>query len=75
MKVIEFKKSSPDEDMLSKLEDLLDMCKSGEVTGVAVASINRDGSIGTLYAGLENVFKAIGAIEYLKTRIMDERIE
>jgi hypothetical protein len=65
----------PDQDLIGKLERLLEEAKAGKFVTVAVATQYADGSIGTMYAGGEgrgrNLWTMIGAVSWLSKRLHD----
>lgn len=62
--------SSP--DAVEKVRELLERCESGEVIGVAMVGIMRDGMVTTGFSDDHGAsWKMLGGIEYLKKRILD----
>jgi hypothetical protein len=69
--------SSVDESVVARIEEMLEMAKQGEILGFAAITINTNNEIAECYCGSvsTNVYKTIGALEALKYRIIQERIE
>lgn len=66
------------EEVTEKIKELSDMVDNAGLTGFAVIGICDDKELGkgisTVFCGsiFDNVFLALGGIEYLKQRIMEE---
>jgi hypothetical protein len=66
-----------DQELVKFLEDRLADAKAGRILGVAFVAIHVDGAVGSGWTtGLnENVFAAVGAMEHIKQKFMEDRIE
>lgn len=74
LKIIQFKKKepAPREDVISALETILEKAKSGDLDAVYLAALHVDGDVSTIFSSTDDYFKAIGAVEWLKKRILEE---
>lgn len=72
LKIIPFKKEvTPRADVIAALEDLLNKAKAGNLKAIYAAVLMTNGEVGTAYSSTENAFTAVGAIEWLKKRVME----
>ena len=60
---------------VERLEDLLARAKSGEIEGMACATVNSDGSIAGVYAIPSNIFTLIGSLRSVERDILDNEVE
>lgn len=67
----------PDKDMVEMAEEFLAHVKSGRVIMLAVAAVERDGSTFSGYSKAtgKNLASLIGAVEYVKMRIVRKHDE
>lgn len=69
---------SPDEELLKSIENLLRLAKEGEIRSLAFCVILENNDIVTsrhLTDRLRDIFSTIGALDYLKARILEECID
>jgi hypothetical protein len=72
IKIVKFEpKVAVQDDVVRALEDLLKRAQAGEVQSVYAVCVLDNGDIATCYSNHGEYFKALGAIEYLKTRVID----
>ncbi|SEQ63874.1 hypothetical protein SAMN05216548_106102 [Faunimonas pinastri] len=62
--------SEIDQRLVSELERLLEAAKSGEITGLVAATLNKDKVASYAYAGLVGSYGMIGALECAKGRLL-----
>ena len=62
-------------DVLSLLEDLLERAKAGEITGIAVAATNADGSTTQMWSSMDNTGSIIASIERVKFRLLQQGLD
>lgn len=60
----------PDANVVERLEEVLALARSGEVSMVAIATVERDGGSGWSFSELSNASTMLGAIERMKARII-----
>lgn len=59
-------------DVVSVARKLLDMCESGEVVGLAIATSHHDGCDGSVYEiGAGNIAVLVLGLERVKARLLD----
>lgn len=58
------------ENIIPRLEDLLERAKAGELSAFAAAVVYRDGCTGDAYSFLPHTAIMLGAIEKLKFKII-----
>lgn len=58
-----------DKDALEKVENLLERIKRGEITCIAYCATLKDGGIATGFSRLSDVWRTLGALDYLMHRI------
>jgi len=63
---------SPNESVVKCLEEILEQARSGEVSGIAVALQHGDGSTSTRLHGYLAHHATMGAVEYLKHRLLSD---
>lgn len=61
----------PAEDVVDTLRRLLAEAEAGSIQAIAIATEVTDRSIGTVFAGNVDVWRMVGALEYLKLRLME----
>lgn len=73
VKLLKFDAKEAYPDVVNLLEKLLEEAKSGELIGLATVAILSNQRIGSAYtSGAEShIFATIGALDYLKDRLMD----
>lgn len=73
LKIIQFKKpdSAPREDVIKAIEGMLEKAKSGEISAVYIAALCEDKSVASCFSSTDDYFKAVGAIEWLKKRVLE----
>lgn len=59
-------------DVVERLEELLEMAKSGEITGIAYSSSCADGMTLTGYTKTENRLQIVGGLELVKYRMISD---
>lgn len=71
MNIVEFKShpSQTQDDIIALLEDRLVQARAGNIRGIAVAYIDKNGEAVT-QASAEDMIKVLGAITVLTSRIM-----
>lgn len=76
LKVVAFKKKEPTprEDVISAIESILEKAKSGEVDAVYIVALHVDGDASTIFSSTEEYFRAVGAIEWLKKRVLESNV-
>lgn len=57
-------------DVIEHLTMVCEMVKNDQVSAVAIATLNRDGSISTVWSKSPNVPALVGGVERLKHRIL-----
>jgi hypothetical protein len=57
-------------DVIEHLTTICDMVKDDQVSAVAIATLNRDGSVSTVWSRCQNMPALVGGIERLKHRIL-----
>jgi len=62
----------PNEDVIQYLEDLLERAKNGEVVGTAVAALHKGEFADFKFVGKVVGFGIVGALEIMKTKIIDQ---
>lgn len=74
LKIIQFKKKepAPRKDVVYAIESILEKAKSGEIEAVYIAALHVDGNTSTVFSSTDDYFRAIGAIEWLKKRVLEE---
>ncbi|MDY6979211.1 MAG: hypothetical protein SV201_04980 [Pseudomonadota bacterium] len=72
--VVNLVKREADRETVLALEKLLQMAKDGELIGIGIVGLTSDGGIAEqLTSGMkEQVFAAIGTLQYLQQRLLDE---
>lgn len=72
LNIIKFeKKITPRADVVDALEGILKLAKEGKIEGVYIAAVHIDGDISTCFSHVQDMFKALGAVEWLKKRVTD----
>ena len=61
----------PNETCISQLEEMLEMAKAGEIIGVSVAAVTKDGLALYRLAGLVGGFSMLGAMDVAKAELID----
>lgn len=54
------------EGVIELLEDWLEQARSGDIRGIALIAVFRDGTVESDFEGLTNGLEMIGAIEHVK---------
>lgn len=62
----------PDTDVVARLEEVLERAKSGDVSMVAIATVERDGAAQWCFSYLSNTSTMLGAIERMKHQIIQK---
>ena len=76
MTVLKLVQTEPNEDVISVLEQALELAKSGELLSIAYAAEMRDGAIQTAVPGtFKSAFTMLGAIERMKLRFYNLHCE
>lgn len=60
-----------EEDVISRLETCLGKARAGQLSGIAIVMIQPDGGSTTTWSKSMDRMKLIGAMEYLKWRILE----
>lgn len=60
----------PCEDTVRVLEEMLERAKVGDLSSVAVATVHRDGSVGSIWSEVHNLGCMAGAIARMQYRIL-----
>lgn len=66
-----------DERLICLLGSIAEEVQKGNVTGLAVATLWSDGSVGTAYEmryRKTSTFAIVGALEYLKQQVLDREV-
>lgn len=63
-----------DDDVVRVLSQFMERASDGHLDGVAVAGVNRDGSVSTAYVVPRNMFTLLGAIENIRRRVGNEAL-
>lgn len=61
--------------MVTRLFEIASWAREGKVEALAVAAILDDGSATTLHLAPTRIFALLGTLEYLKQRLIAERVE
>jgi hypothetical protein len=67
--VVEYPKPEADADIMHVLEQFDESARSGRLVGIAVAGINRDGSMSTAYVQGPTLLSLMGATHHLLRRV------
>lgn len=68
--------AAPNSELIESLYELLELAKSGELRSLAIAGTLRSGLVRTGFVpGDVSVFETLGAIEHVKLRFWQARIE
>lgn len=59
-----------DADVIERLEEVLERARAGDVSMVAIATVERDGSSQWCFSYLSNTSTMLGAVERMKHRII-----
>lgn len=59
-------------DVIQRLEEALDMARSGHIEGVAVAYVTTDGAVGTGFSRCEKGGALMGAVALLQHRVCSD---
>jgi hypothetical protein len=57
-----------EESVLERLRDTIKWAEEGEITAIAIAVVNKDGSIGTSWSQTEDAGRLLGSIARLQFR-------
>lgn len=60
------------ESIVDKLEQVMERAKAGELSMVAIATVERDGSTGRTWSQCHNTATLLGSIELMKVDIIDK---
>lgn len=63
----------PDPEIISTLEYVLELARTGSVTGVCIAYVNADGSVGRSMYSQHNLLM-MASIEILRRDVMDSHL-
>lgn len=58
--------------IIDKLNQVIDRARSGELSMVAIATVERDGSPGRVWSFAHNTATILGAIELMKAEIIEQ---
>lgn len=62
---------APNDQCIEALETWLEMARAGEIVGVSMVSLRKDGSTGAALAGHVGGHAMIGTLEVVKSEIVD----
>lgn len=73
--VVEIAQTPSNDDVVGLLRGLLTKAESGELTGIAVATLQTGREIGHAYAGVfhDDVYAMLGALVSLQRRVCEEK--
>lgn len=60
----------PDADVVERLEEVLERARTGDISMVAIATVERGGDASWCFSYLSNTSAMLGAIERMKQRII-----
>lgn len=63
--------TEPDPAVLSRLRVLVERAEAGEVRGVVAVTLGPGGTAGVTWGGVEDVFRAVGALRYAERLLLD----
>jgi len=72
MKEIKHRNESGSDVVVNCLEEALQEAKSGEIVGVCIVTIGKDGSTGWKTGGLYSTASLVGALEMSKFGILED---
>ncbi len=61
--------------VIEALEHMLERARAGELSAVAIACVNRDGSVGSSWSVCPSTATMIGALRMLEMRLLAKVIE
>lgn len=68
-------RAEPNETAINALKDLLERAESGELQGVAVSYLDRDGIASYVIAGRICSFSTIGAVEVMRSILVEGSLD
>lgn len=73
LRVVEFDALKTYPDVLEVLKLLTEQAESGELIGLAITTVRRDRSLGSVFTEgcKDNIFLTLGAVTYLQKRLLN----
>lgn len=73
LKVVNFERKLPPlrEDIIDALQDIMNKAKAGEIEAVYMACLMTNKDVSTVFSSTDDYFKAVGAIEWLKKKVLE----
>lgn len=62
----------PDADVVERLEEVLERARTGDISMVAIATVERSGMAQWCFSNLSNTSTMLGAVERMKHRIIQK---